>query len=140
MTHLVTHHRVEWGETDAAAIVYFPNYFRWFDGATHRLFEVAGYPVSRMMKSGFATPVIEARTRFFTSLFYEDEIEIRTSVGEIRTRALRMEHTILRNGQPVAQGHDVRMWVRLGGHGEALTAEALPSDFRSLLERFRDAG
>jgi acyl-CoA thioesterase FadM len=28
---------VEWGDTDAAGIVFYPNYYRWFDRAAHAL-------------------------------------------------------------------------------------------------------
>ena len=35
-------HRVEWGDCDPADIVFYPNYFRWFDAASWNLFEVAG--------------------------------------------------------------------------------------------------
>ena len=52
MTERIKPHRVQWGETDAAGIVFYPNYFRWFDQATHELLAQLGYPVTRMIEDG----------------------------------------------------------------------------------------
>ena len=35
---------VGWGDCDPAGIVFYPNYFRWFDDASWRLFEAGGLP------------------------------------------------------------------------------------------------
>ena len=37
--------RVDWGHCDPAGIVFYPNYFRWFDQCTSALFESAGLPL-----------------------------------------------------------------------------------------------
>lgn len=31
--------KVRWGDTDPAKIVFFPNFYRWMDEATHEFFE-----------------------------------------------------------------------------------------------------
>ena len=35
---------VAWGDCDSAGIVFYANYFRWFDEASRRLFVRAGLP------------------------------------------------------------------------------------------------
>ena len=35
---------VAWGDCDPAGIVFYPNYFRWFDEASRRLFAAVGLP------------------------------------------------------------------------------------------------
>ena len=39
---------VQWGDCDPADIVYYPNYYRWFDNATHKLFAGHGFGLSRI--------------------------------------------------------------------------------------------
>ena len=47
--------RIDWGDCDPARIVFYPNYFRWFDQATSRLFESVGLPWSVLFRSGDIT-------------------------------------------------------------------------------------
>jgi acyl-CoA thioester hydrolase len=125
--------RVQWGETDAAAIVFYPNYFRWFDEATHALFLDIGYPISAMMSDGYAVPIIEVRGQFRTALHYGDDLSIESRVAEVRTRSFRVDHTVSRAGQIVSEGYEVRIWVRLAGQGGELQPEVLPDDLRERL-------
>lgn len=123
--------RVEWGDTDAAGIVFYPNFFRWFDGATHNLFEVAGYSVSQMMDDGYTIPLIDAGSRFITPLLYADEIVINSTLVELRSRSFRIQHRVERAGKLIAEGYEVRMWTRVAG-GE-IHAEAMPAHVQRLL-------
>ena len=57
--------RIEWGDTDPARIVYYPQYFRWFDVAGHRLFDELGLSQNEMAKRGEAgMPIVEAHAEF----------------------------------------------------------------------------
>ena len=42
--------RVEFGDCDPAQIVFFANYFRWFDQCTTALFRAAGLPLRDRME------------------------------------------------------------------------------------------
>jgi acyl-CoA thioester hydrolase len=124
---------VQWGETDAAGIVFYPNYFRWFDEATHELFRQLGSPIASMLAEGYAVPIIEAQGRFLAALLYEDELTLESRVTDVRTRAFRVDHTIRRGEQVVGEGYEIRMWVRLGGQERDLQPEVLPDDLRRRL-------
>jgi 4-hydroxybenzoyl-CoA thioesterase len=114
--------------------VFYPNYLRWFDQATHELFRGIGFTVQEMFLTGHGAPVIEARIRYLSSLVYDDEIEILSHVGEIRTRAFRLEHRVVRHGLTMAQGYEVRIWARLPGTGESrVVPDAIPQRLRDLL-------
>lgn len=129
-----THHRVEWGETDAAAIVYYPNYFRWFDRATHDLFAAIGYPISALLRRGNATPLVDVGARFRAALVYGDEVSIESRITEVRARTFRIEHTVRRGESVVCEGYEVRIWVRLGPDG-TLAGERIPDELRAVLTR-----
>lgn len=127
-----TRHRVEWGETDAAAIVYYPNYFRWFDRGTHDLFAEIGYPISALLRQGNATPLVDAGARFRSALAFGDEVSIESRVTEVQTRTFRIEHTVRRGERVVCEGYEVRIWVRLANDG-SLVGERIPDDLRTVL-------
>lgn len=128
----ITRHRVEFGETDAAAIVFYPNFFRWFDRATHDLLASIGYPVSALLRRGYAAPLVDAGARFRNPLIYGDEVVIESTVTEVRTRTFRIAHVVRRGETVACEGHEVRIWVRLGPDG-SLTGEPIPGDLRALL-------
>src|SRR5208282_2141370 len=60
--------RVEFGDCDPAKIVFYANYFRWFDQCTSALFRAAGLPLGELFKSYgvVGIPLVEARARFIT--------------------------------------------------------------------------
>lgn len=134
MVQRTKHHRVAWGETDAAGIVFYPNYFRWFDEATHDLIRELGYSVAMMLERGFAIPIVEAQGRFLGSLSYDDELSITSRIAEVRTRAFRVEHQVLRGEAIVCEGYEVRMWVRVSSEGGRLGPEPIPEELRTLVE------
>ena len=49
VTHIHPVH-VEFGDCDPAQIVYFPNFFRWFDAATFHFFRECGLPSWRELE------------------------------------------------------------------------------------------
>jgi len=132
MTGRSKSHRVQWGETDAAAIVFYPNYFRWFDQATHDLLRDLGCSVAAILERGFVVPIVEAKGRFLAALAYEDELAIASRVAEVRTRAFRIEHSVTRVDEVVCEGYEVRMWVHLGPDGR-FVPEPIPQDLKALL-------
>ena len=104
-------HRVEFGETDAVGVVYYPNYYRWFDRGTHELLRLSGYPLNRMFADGIATPLAETGARFLSPLRYDDELEIVSRAVEVGNRSFRVGHQIWHEGSLIAEGHEIRVCV-----------------------------
>ncbi len=63
--------RVEFGDCDPAQIVFYANYFRWFDNCTSGLFRAAGLPLKELFKEHgiVGIPIVEARARFILPVF-----------------------------------------------------------------------
>jgi acyl-CoA thioester hydrolase len=127
---------VEWGDTDAAGIVFYPNYFRWFDRAAHALLRACGCAPADLLRRGYVVPIIESGAHFLAPVVYAEELAIESTVVEVRTRAFRVEHRVLRNAASVAEGFEVRVWARAGvGSPPTLELEPIPPDIRASLER-----
>ena len=71
--------RVRYAETDKMGVVYYANYFVWFEVARTDLLRTLGWSYREMELSGVSLPVIEAHCEYARPARYDDEIEIRTT-------------------------------------------------------------
>jgi acyl-CoA thioester hydrolase len=71
--------RVRYAETDQMGVVYYANYFVWFEVGRTDLLRSHGWSYREMETDGVALPVIEAHCEYKQSARYDDELEIRTS-------------------------------------------------------------
>ena len=117
---------IEWGETDAAGIVFHPNYFRWFDLATHALFKAIGLPIAELTTQyGFAHPIVDVGCRFSSPLCYDDAVRLETTVVEVRGRTFRLEHKVFKGEILSASGYELRAWVKKDNEGK-IKAVSIP--------------
>ena len=126
--------RVAWGETDSAGIVFYPNYFRWFDTATHELFRSIGLPLRELEQRGYLVPILSVSAEFRRSLRYDDEFTIDSTVAEVEEKTFRVHHQVRSaEGKSLSEGTELRGWVGKGGDGPHLLP--IPAEYRELLAR-----
>ena len=115
--------RVEFGDCDPAEIVFYANYFRWFDQCTSALFHAAGLPLRQLFKAHrvVGIPLVEARARFIAPSTYGDELIAESCVTEWKKSSFVISHRFLRDGALVMEGSETHVW-----------AAAHPSDARRL--------
>lgn len=125
--------RVNFGDTDKAGIVYYPNYFKWFDIAGHQFFRSIGLPPAELeAQRNIIIPMLDARCTFEKTLFYDDIITIATEVAEINNKTFRLTHQVFRGEERTGFGYELRGWVKQaeGKFG----AVPIPDDVRVLLQ------
>jgi acyl-CoA thioester hydrolase len=83
--------RVRYAETDKMGVVYYANYFVWFEVARADLLRTLGWTYREMEQAGVSLPVIEARCEYRRPARYDDELEVRTEGRLISP--IRMEFT-----------------------------------------------
>lgn len=83
--------RVRYAETDAMGVVYYANYFVWFEVARGDLMRTLNWTYRELEASGILMPVIEADCRYAGPARYDDDIEVRTE-ARLLSR-VRMEFT-----------------------------------------------
>jgi acyl-CoA thioester hydrolase len=83
--------RVRYAETDKMGVVYYANYFVWFEVARTDLLRSLGWSYREMEQAGISLPVIEAHCEYLRPARYDDELEIRTA-GRMLS-PIRMEFT-----------------------------------------------
>jgi acyl-CoA thioester hydrolase len=88
--------RVRYAETDQMGVVYYANYFVWFEVGRTDLLRGAGWSYREMEAEGFQLPVIEAQCLYRTSARYDDELDIRTSATSLSPVRLQFKYEIVR--------------------------------------------
>jgi 4-hydroxybenzoyl-CoA thioesterase len=102
---------VQFGDCDPAGIVFFPNFSRWMDAASHRYFVQCGLPPWRAMTelpSCIGAPLLEIHTRFVNSVTYGERIEIQTHVEEWRGKVFIQHHRVTRGDALICEGRETR--------------------------------
>lgn len=129
--------RVSFGDCDPAGIVFYPNFLRWFDAATHEMFGSVGLHAAQIVRDTglIAWPLIDTRASFRSPARYGETIEVHSSISEWRTKTLHIEHRILRGSTLLVEGWEVRF---VGEHPaddpERLRAVAIPDWMRQAFD------
>jgi acyl-CoA thioester hydrolase len=71
--------RVRYADTDQMGVVYYANYFVWFEVGRTNLLRDSGWSYREMEAAGVALPVIETACQYRLPARYDDEIQIRTT-------------------------------------------------------------
>lgn len=74
--------RVRYAETDKMGVVYYANYFIWFEVARADLLRTLGWSYREMEHAGISLPVIEAQCAYHQAARYDDELDV-TAEGRV---------------------------------------------------------
>jgi acyl-CoA thioester hydrolase len=101
--------RVRYAETDRMGVVYYANYFVWFEVGRTDLLRESGWSYREMEVDGFALPVIDASCAYRESAKYDDEIEVRTMGTMMSPVRVQFTYEIVRasDGAILATGSTV---------------------------------
>jgi len=88
---------VRYAETDKMGVVYYANYFVWFEVGRTDLLRHAGWSYRDMETDGYALPVIEAHCTYRESAEYDDELEVRTTGAMLSPVRVQFTYEIVRS-------------------------------------------
>ena len=122
--------RVRYAETDQMGIVYYANYFVWFEVGRTDLLRHAGWSYREMETDGIVLPVVEAHCEYRQSARYDDELEIKTTGAQLSSVRVRFDYEVVRTSDVavLAAGHTVHASLDRTGK-----PQRLPERIRSLL-------
>ena len=109
--------RVGYAETDKMGVVYYANYFVWFEVGRTDLLRVAGWSYREMEIDGFALPVIDARCAYREAAKYDDELEVRTTGAMLSPVRVQFSYEVVRlaDAATLATGTTVHATLNRGG-------------------------
>jgi YbgC/YbaW family acyl-CoA thioester hydrolase len=107
--------RVRWGDVDAARIIFYGAYIRFFEFAETELFRAVGLPYGVMFDElDIWLPRAHLECDFYRAAQLDDLLEVCVYVGRVGTKSLRLNFEVRRNGEDemVAKAHFVLVAVR----------------------------
>ena len=109
--------RVRYAETDRMGVVYYANYFVWFEVGRTEWLRETGWSYREMEGEGISLPVIEACCDYRRAARYDEELEIRTRATLMTPVRIRFDYEVWRPGEdtPAAAGHTIHAAVDTGG-------------------------
>ncbi len=123
---------VEWGDCDEAGIVFYPNYFYWFDCTFHAMLRSKGLSQRLLRgKYGAVTPLIDVDASFHGPLRYDDVVVIAATIEWWAERRLRIAYKVRLGDRVVTMGHEERAWALIDDAGE-LKSAPIPEEFKAL--------
>lgn len=101
---------IEWGDCDPARIVFYPNYFVWFDRGAHHLMDALGLGHDALIAhyGVVGAPIAEASARFLVPSEYRQTLVIESSVESCEGKRFTVLHRGVRDGTLLLEGREVR--------------------------------
>ena len=107
--------RVRWGDVDAARIIFYGAYIRFFEFAETELFRAVGLPYGVMFDElDIWLPRAHLECDFRRAAQLDDLLEVSVYVGRVGTKSLRLNFEVRRKGEHelIAEAHFVLVAVR----------------------------
>jgi YbgC/YbaW family acyl-CoA thioester hydrolase len=107
--------RVRWGDVDAARIIFYGAYIRFFEFAETELFRSVGLPYSVMFDElDIWLPRVHLECDFRRAAQLDDLLEVSAYVGRFGHKSMRLNFEVRRKGEDdlVAEAHFVLAAVR----------------------------
>ena len=124
--------RVRYAETDQMGVVYHSNFFIWMEIGRVELMRSLGFDYKKMeTEDDCHLPVVDARCRYKSPAYYDEEIVIRTELRNIRGSLIHFGYDILRQSDStlLAEGETTHLVV-----DSAMQKRMLPERYRAAFE------
>ncbi|MGD0496558.1 MAG: thioesterase family protein [Candidatus Bathyarchaeia archaeon] len=86
--------RVTWADTDAAQVVHFSNYFRFFERAEEEFYRALGFSFTDFRSRGLWFPRVEAFCQYKKPAGFNDMLDVEVTVEELREKSVRLGFTV----------------------------------------------
>ncbi|MBX5478875.1 MAG: acyl-CoA thioesterase [Pyrinomonas methylaliphatogenes] len=124
--------RVRWGDVDAARIIFYGAYIRFFEFAETELFRAIGLPYSRLFDQlDIWLPRVHLECDFYRAAQLDDLLEVATYVGHFGHKSMRINFEVRRKGEAnlIAEAHFVLVAVKR----ETMKSVPIPEELKRRL-------
>jgi len=122
--------RVRYAETDQMGVVYYANYFVWFEVGRTDLLRSLGGTYKDLEAEGIFLPVIEASCTYSQASRYDDELDIRTTGKLLSPVRMEFQYEVVRLADQVTTATGRTVHAALNGRGRPCR---LPEKVRTAL-------
>lgn len=124
--------RVRWGDVDAASIIFYGAYIRFFEFAETELFRAVGLPYGVMFNElDIWLPRVHLECDFHRVAQLDDLLEVCVYIGKFGNKSMRLNFEVRRKGEEsnIADAHFVLVAVRR----DTFETVTIPEDLRQRL-------
>ena len=140
MTKFSIEERVRWGDVDAAGIIFYGSYIRFFEIAETELFRAAGLPYGKVFEElNIWLPRVHLECDFHRAAQMDDLLEVSVYVKHIGRTSLRLNFEVRKKNEGgeieeklMATAH----FVLVSTDRENLKPVPVPEELRRALESF----
>lgn len=129
---------IEWGDCDAAGIVFYPRYFAMFDASTAYLLEKAIGMKKIAWTKHFGIvgiPMVDTGAKFIIPSRYGDVIRIETQASEIRRSSFDIQHRVYKGEALAIEARETRVWAgKDPDNAERIKGYAIPDEVVAALK------
>jgi len=124
--------RVRYGETDQMGHAYYANYLLWFEQARGAWCRDRGFTYKQLEEQGYYLPVVEAHIHYKGEVKYDDWIEVRIRLGEVRRASLEYLYEVYNENSKKVSTIGSTWHVLMGQERKAVS---IPPEVLQLLQR-----
>jgi acyl-CoA thioester hydrolase len=105
-------YRVPYADTDQMGVVYYANFFVYFERIRNELFRNIDLPYTVLEEHGVMLPVTKATCDYKASALYDDLLTIKASITEMKGCRLTVENEVFNeSGQLLVKGGTIHCFV-----------------------------
>ncbi len=96
--------RIPYAQTDQMGVVYYANYFIWYEQARTEFFRALGTSYKDLENKNIYFPVVESFCKYIRPVKYDEEIEVITQLSELKNASIRFSYEVRNKGEVFAIG------------------------------------
>jgi len=125
--------RVRYSEIDKMNVAHNASYLHWFEIGRTELLRQVGITYRELEEEGFMLPVAESVCRYMAPARYDDELEIRTTLLEMKKRTVKLGVEIFHKQEDkiLAKGYTQHICVEIKSN----KITSLPEFFSSKIKK-----
>ncbi len=93
--------RVSYAETDKMGYLYYGRYAEYYETGRVEALRALGFVYREMEENGLIMPVVDMRIRYRKPAFYDDLLEIKTSIPELPGVRIRFNYEIFNSEKKI---------------------------------------
>ena len=137
LKRFVSERRVEFADCDSARIVFYPNFYIWFDRATERLFASVGLTYRNMERQHgiIGLPLLETGAKYLRPCRHGEGMRLESWVDSWREKVFVVKHRIECEGEVAVEGYETRAWAAPAeAASRSMRAVPIPESVRELFQ------
>ena len=109
--------RVRYAETDRMGVVYYANYFVWFEMGRSEYCRQRGFLYLELEEQGYRLVVAEATCKYRQPAQYDEVVTVRTVLHTLQRRAVCFRYQVVRTGlgETLVEGETKHLCIDAGG-------------------------